>query len=599
MIRKNNGLLLAAAVLTLTACKNSGDDPLPPNPNPPAQNQPPTANAGADQLVLTGAAVSLSGSGSDSDGTIATLAWTQTSGTAVTLAGAGTGTPTFTAPATAGSLIFQLSVTDNSGASRTDSVTVDVNSPPAANAGADQAVTVGTQVALSGAGTDANGTVASYAWTQTAGAAVTLTGGTTAAPTFTAPSAVGTLQFQLTVTDNQGATSSDSVSVSVNMLAAPVIVRQPTNIIAFENGIGLIFVVAQGENLNYEWHYDSGAPWTSGPEPYMIRGGAVGGLQAHDDCYYVIISNAAGSVTSEPGCMHIIAIEGTSDPSDPVNNDNANAAQSYGNAVLEIMRVAAGAKTGPVYPGRSGVPWILGPGDSCYGATLDGAVITQGTNLPLGQHTITQVWNQCDNGDPDEPRLQGGGIMITYDFPNEFGVGTYTMYLSGHGEYAKFGLPNVMNGILTVTSERSLNPTGVTHDDFEIELEPHFSAAGFRLHSALGFDTMELHRTYYEPDGVMTDAWLDFRLGLETFDDQGYVGTVVKSSGSSSDIKLHFEPGAADGEDPWTSEGHIVAFVEGVVGSYYGARLSAAWGQGDWHFFVDELPPPDFPGDDN
>ena len=69
---------------------------------------------------------------------------------------------------------------------------------------------------------------------------------------------------------------------------------------------------AQGENLSYEWRYASGALWSSGPEPYMVRGTVSGGLQMSSDgeCYYVIVSNAAGSVTSEQGCLTVVEIEG-------------------------------------------------------------------------------------------------------------------------------------------------------------------------------------------------------------------------------------------------------------------------------------------------
>jgi hypothetical protein len=48
---------------------------------------------------------------------------------------------------------------------------------------------------------DADGSIASYAWTQTAGTTVTLGSATTAQPTFTAPAvvAVATLTFSLVV----------------------------------------------------------------------------------------------------------------------------------------------------------------------------------------------------------------------------------------------------------------------------------------------------------------------------------------------------------------------------------------------------------------
>ncbi len=91
------------------------------------------------------------------------------------------------------------------------------NQAPTANAGPDQTVNSGATVNLNGTGSsDPDGTIASYAWTQTGGANVTLTGANTATPSFTAPTGPATLTFMLTVTDNNGATGTDSVTVNVN-----------------------------------------------------------------------------------------------------------------------------------------------------------------------------------------------------------------------------------------------------------------------------------------------------------------------------------------------------------------------------------------------
>jgi len=94
------------------------------------------------------------------------------------------------------------------------------NSPPTANAGANQTVGGGATVTLNGsASSDSSGSIAIYSWTQTAGGGVTLNNPGTAQPTFTAPSvaAVTTLNFSLIVTDNDGNASAPStVSVTVN-----------------------------------------------------------------------------------------------------------------------------------------------------------------------------------------------------------------------------------------------------------------------------------------------------------------------------------------------------------------------------------------------
>lgn len=175
----------------------------------------PTANAGIDQSVSLGDAVSLDGSGShDVDGSISAYAWTQTAGTAVSLSGATTAAPSFTAPATAGTLSFQLQVTDNLGATATDSVNIVVNDRLTARAGNDQTARPGDVVTLDGSGsTSPNGPIVSYSWKQTDGPIIALSNASLAAPAFTAPSAVGTMTFQLSVIDGNSDTAIDTVSI--------------------------------------------------------------------------------------------------------------------------------------------------------------------------------------------------------------------------------------------------------------------------------------------------------------------------------------------------------------------------------------------------
>ena len=76
-------------------------------------------------------------------------------------------------------LTFELTVTDNEGATSTDTVNIGVNNvivnqPPTANAGQDQVVNEGDNVVLNGtSSSDPDGTIESYSWTQTSGTAVT------------------------------------------------------------------------------------------------------------------------------------------------------------------------------------------------------------------------------------------------------------------------------------------------------------------------------------------------------------------------------------------------------------------------------------------
>ncbi len=181
----------------------------------------PVANAGPDQNATTSTTVMLDGSSSyDPDlGDSLTYAWLQTGGgPSVSLVGADTTNPTFTAPATAGTLTFKLTVSDGT-LSDNDSVTITVNRFPTADAGPDQNVNAGDTVMLDGTSSSADPSrlPLSYKWTQTGGSTtVTLSSDTAANPTFTAPAGSASLTFKLTVTDNGALSSSDSVTIYVN-----------------------------------------------------------------------------------------------------------------------------------------------------------------------------------------------------------------------------------------------------------------------------------------------------------------------------------------------------------------------------------------------
>ena len=91
------------------------------------------------------------------------------------------------------------------------------NQPPVVDAGPDQSVAAGRMVILSGTASDADGTIASHAWTQAGDTTVSLSGAASAMAAFTAPdvAAAETLTFRLTVRDDEGVQASDEVRVTV------------------------------------------------------------------------------------------------------------------------------------------------------------------------------------------------------------------------------------------------------------------------------------------------------------------------------------------------------------------------------------------------
>jgi PKD repeat protein len=119
---------------------------------------------------------------------------------------------------------FTVTLTVNDGetdsAPATTTVTV-LNRPPVANAGADQTVRQRSAVSLNGsASSDPDGSITQVAWRQVSGTAVTLSGANTVAPQFEAPLVRGStplqLVFELRVTDDDGATATDQVVITVD-----------------------------------------------------------------------------------------------------------------------------------------------------------------------------------------------------------------------------------------------------------------------------------------------------------------------------------------------------------------------------------------------
>ena len=195
--------------------------------------------------------VYLYGTASDPDGTIVEYRWTEIGGPTVTLSGADTPFVSFIIPASLGDAVygwtFRLTVTDDDGAQASDEVFVDslpvmpVNQPPVVYADVVQsfpedhefllddddylllALSLATfaeddeLIFLIGQAFDPDGTIASYFWKQTGGTTVSLASTNRRATVFAVPEVSDdeTLTFRLTVTDNEGATAQDTVSILV------------------------------------------------------------------------------------------------------------------------------------------------------------------------------------------------------------------------------------------------------------------------------------------------------------------------------------------------------------------------------------------------
>ncbi len=190
-------------------------------------NQPPVARPGDNVSVqLPVNSVTLDGSSSsDPDGTIKTYLWELQSGPEATIENPSEA-KTVVSKLSEGTYVFKLTVTDDQGATGSDTVTVTVlplpNVPPVAIAFAEPSSVVlsanGSAVSqLSGVeSSDPDGTIKSFSWAfssgPTGGAIINNPDLEKTLVTFTQP---GNYVFKLTVTDDKGATDTTTTTVTV------------------------------------------------------------------------------------------------------------------------------------------------------------------------------------------------------------------------------------------------------------------------------------------------------------------------------------------------------------------------------------------------
>ena len=176
------------------------------------------AQAGADQAVLEETQATLNGSVRGGVGQ-SSFAWLQTAGPDVVLDNPNSATPTFTVPDVeqTTTLTFELTVTDETNQTASDTVDVEIVLGFTALAGADQTVWPGQTVTLQGDAVGGEGDT-TYEWRQTDGPNVVLTDPNAQSPMFAAPLVEDdtTLTFELTATDEALDTATDTIDIVVD-----------------------------------------------------------------------------------------------------------------------------------------------------------------------------------------------------------------------------------------------------------------------------------------------------------------------------------------------------------------------------------------------
>ncbi|MFD2168304.1 YHYH protein [Thalassotalea euphylliae] len=270
------------SAIILTGCGGGGGGSSSSSTNdstttPTPTNNAPVANAGQDQSVVAETQVSLSGAASsDADGDSLTYSWainSAPSGSAAALSNATSEVTTLT-PDVAGEYQIALTVNDGTIDSSPDIVVITVSEPttsensvPIANAGSDQAISLGQSITLDGSqSTDADGDALSYSWqiaSKPDSSALVLTNNTSANIDIT-PDIAGTYSFSLIVNDGQIDSVADSVLINVSEASAgnnaPISIAGNDQTVNVDESVALVgsnSSDADGDSLAFTWSISS------------------------------------------------------------------------------------------------------------------------------------------------------------------------------------------------------------------------------------------------------------------------------------------------------------------------------------------------------
>ncbi len=206
--------------------------------------------------------VAFTGTGTDANGTIVKYEWDFDGNGTYDWSSTISGNTTHTY-SVAGTYNAKLRVTDNDNLIGTDSVTITVSpasQPPTASASADP--TSGTaplEVAFTGTGTDSDGTIVKYEWDFDGDGTYDWSSATTGDTSYTYTEAA-TYKATLRVTDNDGLTDTDFVTITVSPALKP-----PTASASANPTSGLVPLTvnftgtgtdSDGTIVKYEWDFD-------------------------------------------------------------------------------------------------------------------------------------------------------------------------------------------------------------------------------------------------------------------------------------------------------------------------------------------------------
>ncbi|NQV41687.1 MAG: T9SS type A sorting domain-containing protein [Candidatus Marinimicrobia bacterium] len=299
-----------------------------------------------------------------------------------------------------------------------------VNYPPAANAGSDQSVESGATATLDGsASSDADGSIVSFLWEQTSGSTVTLTGAATSTATFVVPIVTETTSwgFSLTVTDDEDASDTDDILVTVSISADMTILE------ARGQALGtLVTITGLVNSVNFS---NSGSEYTVEDETAgidMYFSGGVLDLGLGDE---ITVTGATDEYNGKyeiiPGSNGDIIVNSTGnalpDPQVITAAELASNGESYESELIQINAVSNNGTGDPWPASGSNANVAISDASGSTVMRIDKETEIDGTPEPVWPMDVIGVVSEFSGVYQILPRLNADFLsgIITPSFSNE------------------------------------------------------------------------------------------------------------------------------------------------------------------------------------
>ena len=207
----------------------------------------PSADAGTDKTICSGNSTTIGGSPTGPPAS--SYQWSPTAGLSSSTTANPSASPIVTTT-------YTVTVTTGPNCTATDQVTVNVNPTPAANAGANRTICSGTTVNIGGAPTGPAGST--FSWTPTTGLSSASASNPSATPLITTT-------YTVNVTDANGCTNTDAVTISVNPL--PTTNAGPDRSICPGGSIGIGGTPTGPSGATFAWSPTTGLAGATSANP--------------------------------------------------------------------------------------------------------------------------------------------------------------------------------------------------------------------------------------------------------------------------------------------------------------------------------------------